>query len=99
MNCIIVDDEPNAIDVLKRYVEKTSLLVLRGTFRNPLKALTFLREDHVDLIFLDVNMPNLSGIEFVKSLKVKPAVVFTTAYSEHAVESYELDAIDYLVKP
>ncbi len=99
MNCIVVDDEPNAVDILKRYVEKTPLLTLRGTFRDPVKAQAFLKQDHIDLIFLDINMPNLSGIEFMRSLHLKPAVIFTTAYSEHAVESYELDAIDYLVKP
>ncbi len=99
MNCIIVDDEPNAIEVLKRYVERTPLLDLRGTFRDPMKAQAFLKEDDVDLIFLDINMPNLSGIEFMRSLHLRPAVIFTTAYSEHAVESYELNAVDYLMKP
>jgi len=99
MNCIILDDEPHAIDVLKRYVEKTPSLVLKGTFRNPLKALDFLHKEAVDLIFLDVNMPNLTGIQFLKALKIKPLIIFTTAYSSYAAESYEWDAIDYLVKP
>ncbi|MEP1096509.1 MAG: response regulator transcription factor [Cyclobacteriaceae bacterium] len=99
MNCIILDDEPHAIDILKRYVEKTPSLELKGTFRNPLKALDFLHKEAVDLIFLDVNMPNLTGIQFLKALKTKPLIIFTTAYSSYAAESYEWDAIDYLVKP
>jgi two-component system LytT family response regulator len=99
MNCIIVDDEPHAIEVLQRYVEQTPSLSLKGTFRNPLKALTFLQQEHVDLIFLDVNMPNLTGIQFLKSLPQQPLIIFTTAYSTYAAESYEWNAVDYLVKP
>ncbi len=99
MNCIILDDEPHAIDVLKRYVEKTPSLNLRGEFRNPLKALDFLQKELIDLVFLDVNMPNLTGIQFLKALKRKPLIIFTTAYSSYAAESYEWDALDYLVKP
>ncbi|MEP7321295.1 MAG: LytTR family DNA-binding domain-containing protein [Saprospiraceae bacterium] len=99
MNCIIIDDEPHAIDVLKRYVDQTSFLHLKQSFRNPVKALGFLREEKVDLIFLDINMPSLSGIQFVKSLENKPIIIFTTAYSEYAVESYELNVADYLLKP
>jgi two-component system, LytTR family, response regulator len=99
MNCIIIDDEPNAIDVLKRYVEQTTFLHLKQSFRNPIKALGFLKEEKVDLIFLDINMPNLTGIQFIKSLEHKPMIIFTTAYSEYAVESYELNVADYLLKP
>lgn len=99
MNCIIIDDEPNAIDVLKRYVSQTPYLHLTQTFRNPLKAISFLQEEKVDLVFLDINMPNLSGIQLMRSLKNMPMVIFTTAYAEYAVESYELDAVDYLLKP
>lgn len=99
MNCIILDDEPHAIDVLKRYVEQTPSLVLKGTFRNPVRAITFLQTESIDLIFLDVNMPNLNGIQFLRSLKKKPLIIFTTAYTDYAVESYEWDAVDYLVKP
>ncbi len=99
MNCIIVDDEPNAIDVLKRYVKQTPFLRLLQTFRNPIKALGYLQEEKIDLIFLDINLPNLSGIQFAKSLENKPFIIYATAYSEYAVESYELNAIDYLVKP
>ncbi len=99
MNCIIIDDEPNAIDVLKRYAEQTPFLNLRQTFRNPLKAIGFLQEEQVDLVFLDINMPKLSGIQFLRSIEIRPLVIFTTAYSEYAVESYDLNAVDYLVKP
>lgn len=99
MNCIIIDDEPNAIDVLKRYAEQTPYLSLRQTFRNPLKAIGYMAEDKIDLVFLDINMPNLSGMQLVKSLGEKPLIIFTTAYSEYAAASYELDAVDYLVKP
>ena len=99
MNCIIIDDEPNAIDVLKRYAEQTPFLNLRQTFHNPLKAIGYLQEEQVDLIFLDINMPKLSGIQFLRSIEIKPLVIFTTAYSEYAVESYDLNAVDYLVKP
>lgn len=99
MTCIIIDDEPHAIDILSRYVEETSLLDLKGTFRNPLKALTFVQDEPIDLIFLDVNMPNLTGIQFLSALKEPPMVIFTTAYSTYAAESYEWNAIDYLLKP
>ena len=99
MNCVIIDDEPNAIDILKRYAEQAPFLRLRQTFRNPLKAIGYLQEEQIDLIFLDINMPKLSGIQFVRSLEIKPLVIFTTAYSEYAVESYDVNAVDYLVKP
>lgn len=98
MNCIIIDDEPNAIDVLKRYAAQSDIELL-ASFRNPLKALSWLHEHAVDVIFLDVSMPELKGTDFVKAMKPGPLVVFTTAYSEYAVASYELDAVDYLVKP
>jgi two-component system LytT family response regulator len=99
MKCIIIDDEPGAIDVLKRYVEQLDNLELAGTFRNPLKAVEFLKETNVDLVFLDINMPKINGLQFLRSLFTKPMVIFTTAYSEYAVESYEVNAVDYLVKP
>jgi DNA-binding LytR/AlgR family response regulator len=99
MKCIILDDEPLAIDILKDYVGKMPLLQWSGSFRDPLEALSFLKSHHVDLIFLDMNMPGLNGIQFLKSLRKKPLVIFTTAYSQYAVESYEHDAVDYLLKP
>jgi DNA-binding LytR/AlgR family response regulator len=99
MKCIIIDDEPNAIDVLKRYAEQVPFLELGGTFRNPVKALEFLQDNKTDLIFLDINMPNINGLQFLRSLTSSPMIIFTTAYSEYAVESYEVNAVDYLVKP
>jgi DNA-binding LytR/AlgR family response regulator len=99
MNCIILDDEPHAIEVLVRYVGQTPSLTLKGTFRNPLKALEFLQTESVQLIFLDINMPNLTGMQFLQSLYKKPLVIFTTAYPNYAAESYEWNAVDYLVKP
>ena len=99
MKCLAIDDEPLALDVIKDFVEKTSFLDLRTTCNNALEALKLMQNEGVDLIFLDINMPNISGIEFLKSLKNAPLVIFTTAYSEHALEGFELDAIDYLVKP
>lgn len=99
MNCIVIDDEPRAIDVLKRHIIKTPFLVLLKTFRDPVDAISFLHENQVDLIFLDINMPNLNGIQFLKLLPEKPLFIFTTAYPEHAIEGYELDALDYLLKP
>ena len=99
MTCLIIDDEPHAIEVLERYVKNTALLELKGSFRNPLKALEYLQAQPVDLLFLDVNMPHLSGLQFLSALRSRPLVIFTTAYSAYAAESYEWDAVDYLVKP
>jgi two-component system, LytTR family, response regulator len=98
MTCIIIDDEPNAIDILKRYAEQVSLDLL-ATFRNPLKAMAWMEGNDVDLIFIDINMPEIKGTEFIRAITSAPLVIFTTAYSEYAVTSYELNAVDYLVKP
>ena len=84
---------------MRDYVGKMPLLQWTGSFRDPIEALTFLKNHEVDLVFLDVNMPGLTGIQFLKSLRKKPLVIFTTAYSQYAVESYEHDAVDYLLKP
>jgi len=99
MKCIIIDDEPLALDLIKSYVEKTPMLQLQETFTNPFKALSFLIDNDIDLIFLDINMPELSGLQLLKSLSKKPLVIFTTAYPEFGAESYEYDAVDYLLKP
>ena len=97
--CIIVDDEPMARNLLKAYVEKTPNLTALAMFGNPLEALVFLQETEVDLLFLDVQMSELTGISLLKVLKKKPTVILTTAYSEYAIEGYELDVTDYLLKP
>jgi DNA-binding LytR/AlgR family response regulator len=99
IKCLAIDDEPVALDILKDYMAKVPFLECAGVFRDPLKALDYLRKNRVDLIFLDINMPDLSGIQFLKTLKKPPLVVFTTAYSEYALESYDYDAVDYLLKP
>lgn len=99
MRAIIVDDEPKAIELLKSYLEHFSSVELVGTFRNGLKAFEFMNQETVDLIFLDINMPHLSGISLSKMIDAKTKIIFTTAYSEYAVESYEVKAIDYLLKP
>ena len=99
IKCIVVDDEPVAIEILTDYIHKTPFLELLHSFRNPLKGLEFLKKNEVDLIFLDINMPDLTGMQFLKSLGFHPMVIFTTAYSEYAAESYDYEAIDYLLKP
>lgn len=99
LKCIIVDDEPRAIEVLADYVQQLSILDLIASFRNPVEAIDFLKKTEVDVVFLDINMPMISGIQFIKTLTHKPAIVLTTAYSEYAIESYELKVADYLLKP
>lgn len=99
MTCIIVDDEPLARQGMELNIANVSSLQLLGSFSNALAASDFLRKENVDLMFLDINMPELSGLDFLKSLKDAPLVIFTTAYPQYALESYELDAVDYLVKP
>ena len=99
MTCIIVDDEPLARQGMELNIANVSTLQLLGSFSNALAASDFLRKENVDLMFLDINMPELSGLDFLKSLREAPMVIFTTAYPQYALESYELEAIDYLVKP
>ena len=99
MRAIIVDDEPKAIELLKSYLEHFSGIQLAGTFRNGLKAFEFLSKEKTDLVFLDINMPHISGISLAKIIPAGTKVIFTTAYAEYAVESYEIQATDYLLKP
>lgn len=98
-NCIIIDDEPLAINVIKNYLKEVKDLSLINTFSNAVEGLSFITDNKVDVIFLDINMPLLDGFSFIKSLEKKPLIIITTAHSEYAVESYELDVLDYLVKP
>lgn len=99
MKAIAVDDEPMALEVVRSHAAKVPYLELVACFTDAFKALEYLQNEPVDLLFLDIKMPDISGLEFVTSLQKKPLVIFTTAYSEHAVTSFELDAIDYLLKP
>ena len=99
LKCIAIDDEPLALRQLKSYIEKIPYLELTATCNNALEAQQLLASQHVDLIFVDINMPDLSGEEFVRSRVDRPMVIFTTAYSEYAVEGFKLDAVDYLLKP
>lgn len=99
MKCIIVDDEPLAREAIEMLVEKTPGLILLGSFNNPATASKFMHDNTVDLVFLDIQMPGINGIEFAKTIPQKTFVIFTTAFSEFATDSYEVDAIDYLIKP
>ena len=99
INCIIVDDEQHAIDILVHYVNQTPFLNLAGSTTNPIEAMEMVGKLKVDLVFLDIQMPELSGIDFIKAISGKVKIILTTAYSEFALESYELDVVDYLLKP
>lgn len=97
--CLAVDDEPPALEILKKYITSVHTLELAGTCADAIEANNFLRQNPVDLIFLDIKMPELLGTDFLKTLKNPPKVIFTTAYRKFAVEGFELDAVDYLLKP
>ncbi|MFN8346981.1 MAG: response regulator transcription factor [Spirosomataceae bacterium] len=99
MKAIIVDDEPKAIELIQSYLSHFSVIELVGTFRNGLKAFQFLSKEPVELLFLDINMPHLSGISLAKMVPKHTKIIFTTAYPEYAVESYDVEAVDYLLKP
>ncbi|MFY0594643.1 LytR/AlgR family response regulator transcription factor [Roseivirga sp.] len=99
INCLIVDDEPLAVQLLTAHVDQVPMLDLVGTCSNALEALESIKSKPVDLIFLDIQMPILSGIDFLKSLDNPPKVIFTTAFREYAMSGYELDVVDYLLKP
>ncbi len=99
IKCLIVDDEQPARELLENYVEQIPMLELIASCKNPLEALAKMQSSTIDLVFLDIQMPELTGIEFLQSIPVKPVVIFTTAYQEYALEGYELEVIDYLLKP
>lgn len=99
LTCYIIDDEPLAIEVLQSHLEKISRIKIEGTFQNAIKAFEAFQDNPVDLLFLDIQMPGLTGIKLLRSLKNPPQVIFTTAYREYAVEGFELDVTDYLLKP
>lgn len=99
LTCIAIDDEARALDLIQLYCKKIPFLDLQECFRDAIKALNHLQHHKLDLIFLDINMPDINGIQFLEALEKAPMVVFTTAYSEYAVKSYDYHAIDYLLKP
>lgn len=99
MKCVIIDDEPLAVELLEDFVKKVDSLELVRTFNNAIDAISFINQNNVDLIFLDIQMPHFSGIEFLNTIEKKPLIIFTTAYSDYAVEGFNLGAVDYLVKP
>jgi DNA-binding LytR/AlgR family response regulator len=99
MNCIAIDDEPLALDIIREFCQKTSYLNLIDVFTNPLDAVKVLNKNNVDLIFLDIHMPNISGLEFLETLHNPPMVIITTAFTEHAILGFEKDVVDYLLKP
>jgi DNA-binding LytR/AlgR family response regulator len=99
IRCLIVDDEPPARDIIKQYIADTPMLQLCGECGNAIQAISLLQQHEIDLIFLDIRMPQLSGTDFLKTLSHPPKVIFTTAHPEYALEGYELDAMDYLLKP
>lgn len=99
VKCLIVDDEPMARDVIRRYVDQIPSLEVAGEFGNAIDATLFLQKNTVDMIFLDIKMPQLSGTDFVRTLRTVPKIIFTTAHKEYAHEGFELDVVDYLLKP
>ncbi|MBB4800179.1 DNA-binding LytR/AlgR family response regulator [Flavobacterium nitrogenifigens] len=99
MKCVIIDDEPLAVELLQDFVKKVDSLELINSFNNAIDAVSFINQNNVDLIFLDIQMPHFSGIDFLNTIEKKPLVIFTTAYSDYAVEGFNLGAVDYLVKP
>lgn len=99
LKCVIIDDEPLAIDLLKSYAEQTPFLELIATFENPLSAMDLLQKGDINLLFLDINMPQITGVDFAKTLPASIKIIFTTAYDQYAVEGFRLNALDYLLKP
>lgn len=99
IKCIAIDDEPKALEIIRSHVSKIDYLNLINVYTDPLKAIAFIEANPVDLIFLDINMPDIDGMKFLKHLRNKIQIIFTTAHSEYALRSYEVEAVDYLLKP
>jgi DNA-binding LytR/AlgR family response regulator len=99
LNCVIIDDEPLAIDVIAGHIARTPFLTLERKFTHPVQAFEYLAENRTDILFIDIQMPDLSGMDLVRKLDYQPAVIFTTAYDQYAVEGFKVDALDYLLKP
>ncbi len=99
MRCVIIDDEPFAIELLKLYIQKTPELTLLASFSNSQKAIDYINKNEIDLLFLDIQMPHINGIQLIKKLPTPPMLIFSTAFNKYAIEGFELQAIDYLLKP
>lgn len=99
LRSIIIDDEPFARELLRDFSKKVNFLEITGSFSNGVEALQYLQQNEVDLVFLDIQMPDVTGLELLRTLSIRPKVIFTTAYAEYAVEGFNLDAVDYLLKP
>ena len=98
-SCCIIEDQPPAQRILRSYIADVETLQLKGTYANPIKALEYFSSELVDILYLDIHLPKISGLHFLKKLEVRPKVILTTAFADYALESYELDVIDYLLKP
>lgn len=98
-NCIIVEDEPLAAEVIKDYIEQVPFLQLKGICTDALYAMDLLQKEYIDLVFLDIHLPKLKGLDFIKALKKPPQIIITSAYQEYALQGYELNVVDYLLKP
>jgi DNA-binding LytR/AlgR family response regulator len=99
IRCLIIDDELPAREILNKHITGVKALELSGICSNAVEAISFLKDSHVDLLFLDIQMPHLLGTDFIRTLKNPPKIIFTTAFREYAVEGFELDAVDFLLKP
>src|SRR5687768_4345774 len=99
LKCIIIEDEPLARQILEGYISRVPSLELQGSYEDAIDAMDHLRDHHVDLMFLDIHLPEIKGVTFLKTLAAPPAVIITTAYHEYALEGYELNVVDYLLKP
>jgi DNA-binding LytR/AlgR family response regulator len=99
LNCLLIDDEPYALELIESYAKKTPFLEIKGKFNSAIDAITFCQDEVIDLIYLDIQMPELNGLEFSRTIHKNTRIIFTTAFSEYAVESFKVNAIDYLLKP
>ncbi|MEI9917318.1 MAG: LytTR family DNA-binding domain-containing protein [Bacteroidota bacterium] len=99
LSCLIIEDEPIGQEIIRSYIDRVDFLDVRGRFKNALEAFTWLQSNNVDLLFLDIKMPKMTGLELLRSLQQKPKAIITSAYRDYAIDAFELDVVDYLLKP